>query len=146
MIWSVHTPHTGVDNNNAYLIIFEWPFMSNNCDDNDRFAKLKAMATSEVTVQQPIHWQHEEHKPLIGTIKGFGEFHHDRYGLQKTVIVERENGEVVSAFMNVYIANGMERSHAQTGDLVLILLLGKAKSQDGNQFNQFQVHVEKANF
>ncbi|MDO8937740.1 MAG: hypothetical protein Q7U98_01115 [Methylicorpusculum sp.] len=58
--------------------------------------------------------------------------------------MERENGEVVSAFMNAYIANGMERSHAQPGDLVLIQLLGKAKSQDGNQFNQYQVHVEKS--
>jgi hypothetical protein len=40
----------------------------------------------------------------------------------------------------------MERSQAQPGDLVLIQLLGKAKSQDGNQFNQFQVYVEKANY
>jgi hypothetical protein len=117
---------------------------SNDENDKDKFAKLKAMAAGELTEQQPIHWQHEEHKPLIGTIKGFGEFHHDRYGPQKTVIVERENGEVVSAFMNAYIANGMERSHARPGDLVLIQLLGKAKSQDGNQFNQYQVHVEKS--
>ncbi|MDO9106714.1 MAG: hypothetical protein Q7U57_17345 [Methylovulum sp.] len=118
----------------------------NDENGKDKFAKLKAMAAGELTVQQPIHWHHEEHKPLIGTIKGFGEFIHDRYGLQKTIIVERENGEVVSAFMNAYIANGMERSHAQPGDRVLIQLLGKAKSQDGNQYNQFLVYVEKANY
>ena len=61
----------------------------------------------------------------------------------KTVIVERENGEVVSAFMNAYVANEMEKQNAQPGDLVLIQLLGKARSQHGNSYNQFQLYVEK---
>ncbi len=116
----------------------------NNNSAQDKFAHLKAIAAGEVSTEQPIPWQHEVNNPLIGTIKGFGEFHHDRYGPQKTVIVERENGEVVSAFMNTYISNGMERSNAQPGDLVLIQLIGKGKSQDGNQYNQFQLYVEKA--
>ncbi|WAR44595.1 hypothetical protein [Methylomonas rapida] len=110
---------------------------------NDKFAKLKAIAAGEVSAQQPIPWQHEVNKPLIGTIKGFSEFHHDRFGPQKTVIVERENGEVVSAFMNAYVSNGMELQNAQPGDLVLIQLMGKAKSQHGNQYNEFQLYIEK---
>lgn len=115
----------------------------NNNSANDKFAKLKAIAAGEVSAQQPIPWQHEVDKPLIGTIKGFGEFQHERFGPQKTVIVEREDGEVVSAFMNAYIATGMEQQNAQPGDLVLIQLLGKAKSQHGNPYNQFQLFVEK---
>lgn len=98
-----------------------------NAKENDKFAKLKAIAAGEVSAQQPIPWTHEVNNPLIGTIKGFAEFHHDRYGLQKTVIVEWENGEVVSAFMNAYVSNGMEQQNAEPGDLVLIQLLGKAR-------------------
>ncbi|QSB01867.1 hypothetical protein JWZ98_02595 [Methylomonas sp. EFPC1] len=116
---------------------------NSNNPNKDKFAHLKAIAAGEVPTQQPTPWQHEVNNPLIGTIKGFGEFHHERFGLQRTIIVERENGEVVSAFMNAYIANGMEHHNAQPGDLVLIQLLGKAKSQHGNQYNEFQLYVEK---
>jgi hypothetical protein len=112
-------------------------------DNKDKFAKLKAMACGEVSSQQPTPWQHEVNKPLIGTILGFGEFHHDRYGPQKTIIVERENGEVVSAFMNAYVSNGMERQNAEPGDLVLIQLLGKAQNHHGGSYNQFQCYVDK---
>jgi len=117
---------------------------NSNPSGKDKFAKLKAIAAGEAPTQQLIPWQHEVNNPLIGTIKGFGEFQHERYGPQRTVIVERENGEVVSAFRNTYIANGMEQQNAQPGDLVLIQLLGKAKSQHGNQYNEFQLHVEKS--
>lgn len=115
----------------------------NNAPKKDKFAHLKAIASGEVPMQQLIPWQHEVNNPLIGTIKGFSEFQHERFGPQKTVIVERENGEVVSAFMNAYVAHGMEQQNAQPGDLVLIQLLGKAKSQSGNQYNEFQLYVEK---
>ena len=40
--------------------------------------------------------------PLIGTILAFDEFDHQQYGKQQTVIVERENGEVVSAILTSY--------------------------------------------
>ena len=118
----------------------------NNNAGNDKFAKLKAIAAGELLTKQPTPWQHEVNNPLMGIILGFSEFHHERFGLQRTVIVERENGEVVSTFMNNYIANGMKQHNAQPGDLVLIQLLGKAKSQQGNQYNEFQLHVEKANY
>ncbi|WP_404357058.1 hypothetical protein [Methylotuvimicrobium sp. KM1] len=112
-------------------------------DNQDKFAKLKAIAAGEVSAEQPKHWQHEVGKPLIGTILGFSEFHHDRYGPQKTVIVKLENGDIVSAIMNNYVANGMVQQNAQPGDLVLIQLLGKARSPHGNEYNQFQLYVEK---
>lgn len=116
----------------------------NNPPEQDKFTNLKAIAAGEVSAQPPTPWQHELDKPLIGTIVGFSEFIHDRYGPQKTVIVKQENGEVVSAFLNTYLANGIEMYHAQPGDLVLIQFLGKAKSPHGNQFNKFQLYVEKA--
>jgi hypothetical protein len=58
--------------------------------------------------------------------------------------VKQENGEVVSAFLNNYLANGMDMHHAEPGDLVLIKLLGKDKNPRGNEFNKFQLAVEKA--
>lgn len=60
------------------------------------------------------------------------------------MIMEWENGEVISAFMNAYMSNGMEQQNAETGDLVLIQLLGKARSQHSNSYNQFQLYIEKS--
>ncbi len=71
-------------------------------------------------------------KPLIGTIKGF---EHDRYGTQKTVIVE-----LISAILNPYLIDGMRRQN----DLVLNQLLGIERSPHGNTFNNFTLVVEKA--
>jgi hypothetical protein len=66
---------------------------------NDKFAALMAISTGEATAPLPAIWTHEINKPLIGTIKGFSRFQHDRYGMQETVIVELESSELVSAIL-----------------------------------------------
>jgi hypothetical protein len=66
----------------------------------DKFSELKAISNGEVSSQYPNFWNHEINKPLIGTIKGFSNFQHDRFGQQETVIVELESGEIVSAILN----------------------------------------------
>lgn len=113
---------------------------------NDKFARLKAIANGEAnSPAMPTNWTHEVDKPLIGTIKGFGQFQHDRYGTQETVTVETEDGELVSAILTPYLVDGMHRQHAEENDLVLIQFLGKEKSPHGNNyFNKFNLVVEKA--
>jgi len=112
---------------------------------NDIYSKLKAIAAGDEMAQTlPAIWKHEVRRPLIGQIKGFGSFHHDRYGMQKTVIVEQESGELVSAILNDYLENGMQRQQAEVGDFVLIVLLGKEYSNNGNAFNKYNLVVQKA--
>ena len=118
-------------------------------DNTDKFAHLNAIAAG--TASAPAlasdikFWSHEFNQPLIGTILGFDEFKHERYGIQKTVIVERESGDVVSAILTPYLQNGMAIQNGEIGDLALIEKLGQERSQRGNTFNRFRLVIEKTN-
>jgi hypothetical protein len=109
--------------------------------NNDIFARVKAIAAGEMA--QPANWVHEIDKPLIGRIKGFSSFHHDRYGMQETVIVETESGELVSAILNDYLIEGMRRQRAEVNDLVFIEKLGQDNSKNGNCFNKYVLVIDK---
>jgi len=112
--------------------------------NEDKFARLKAIAAGEnVASSLPAIWTHNVETPLLGTIKEFSQFEHDRYGTQDTVTVERESGELVSAILNGYLSTGMQIQKAEVGDLVLIQLLGKERSNNGSMFNKYTLIVEK---
>ncbi|MFZ4860394.1 MAG: hypothetical protein ACOYL3_28890 [Desulfuromonadaceae bacterium] len=110
----------------------------------DKFAELKAISSGKATSKHPTYWNHEIDKPLIGTIKEFSTFQHDRFGQQDTVIVELESGELVSAILTPYLSSGMRMQNASVNDLVLIQLLGKDRINNGNTFNKFNLVVRKA--
>jgi hypothetical protein len=120
-----------------------------NADRNipDKFARLKAMVSGEMdkpTLASDIRfWAHEPNQPLMGTILGFDTFEHPSYGRQETVIVERDNGEVVSAILTNYLQNGMQLQHGCVGDLVFIEKLGQERSKNGKTFNKFQMLIDK---
>jgi hypothetical protein len=108
---------------------------------------LKAIASGEV--QAPAlasdvrFWSHEDFQPLIGKILGFDGFEHPSYGKQETVIVERENSEVVSAILTGYLQTGMAMQGGDIGDLILIEKQGKAQSKHGKTFNKFRLVIQK---
>jgi hypothetical protein len=110
----------------------------------DRFSELRAISNGAVTSQCPTFWNHEVNRPLIGTIRGFSSFQHDRYGQQETVLVELESGELVSAILSAYLSSGMRMQNAAVNDLVLIQLLGKDRINNGNTFNKYNLVVRKA--
>lgn len=118
-----------------------------NIANNDKYAHLKAIASGEIPApalsSDLRYWTHEPHQPLIGTILSFDEFEHPQYGTQHTVIVERENGEVVSAILTDYLQRGMEIQGGDIGDLVLIEKQGQERSKYGKTFNKFQLVIEK---
>ena len=113
----------------------------------DKFAHLKAIAAGEI--QAPAlsndvrFWSHEPNNPLIGTILAFDEFDHQQYGKQQTVIVERENGEVVSAILTSYLQTGMAMQNGEVGDLIFVEKLGQERSKYGKIFNKFQMVIDK---
>ena len=110
---------------------------------NDIYARLKAIAAGEMAHSLPAIWKHEINKPLIGRIRGYSSFLHDRYGKQETVIVELESGELVSAILNDYLVNGMRIQDAEINDLILIEKLGKELSNNGNCFNRYNMVIQK---
>lgn len=121
--------------------------VNSNIANNDKFAHLKAIASGEAqapTLSSDVrYWTHEPYQPLIGTILSFGEFEHAAYGTQQTVIVEREDGEVVSAILTPYLQNGMEMQRGDIGDSILIVKQGQERSKYGKTFNKFQLVIEK---
>ncbi len=50
--------------------------------------------------------------------------------------------ELISAFLNGWLQEGMRRKRAEVGDLILIQFLGK---QQGERFNRFHLDIEKPN-
>ncbi|MBV5301521.1 MAG: hypothetical protein J0649_07050 [Methylococcales bacterium] len=114
---------------------------------SDKFAHLKAIAAGELSApalsSDVKFWTHEPHNPLIGTNLGFDQFDHGQYGTQQTIIVERENGEVVSAILTPYLQNGMSMQNGEIGDSVLIEKLGQERSKFGKVFNKFRMVVDK---
>jgi hypothetical protein len=120
--------------------------MSINKDKN-RFAYLKAIAAGDTpapTLSSDIeYWDYEPNKPLIGKIVEFSQFEHTRFGNQKTIIVEREEGNLVSAILTNYLQKGMVMQNGEIGDLVLIEKLGQERSKHGNTFNKFQFVIQK---
>jgi hypothetical protein len=116
-------------------------------NNDDKFAHLKAIAAGDIpapTLSSDIRfWTHEPNNPLIGTILGFDKFEHPSYGKQETVIVERENGEVVSAILTNYLQTGMSMQNGEIGDLILIEKQGQERSKHGKIFNKFRLVVDK---
>jgi hypothetical protein len=117
--------------------------------NDSKFAHLKSIAAGDIPApsisSSMSFWSHEPHKPLIGEIVGFSKFEHPSFGEQETVIVKREDGEVVSAILTNYLKTGLSMQKGEVGDLVLIEKQGQERSKTGKMFNKFQLVVEKQN-
>ncbi len=111
--------------------------------NNNIFATLKTIAAGGMPRPLPTIWNHEMDKPLIGRIKEFSSFQHNKYGKQETVIVELESGELVSAILNEYLLEGMRRQRAEVNDFLLIQLQGTDLSNHGNRFKIFNLVIRK---
>jgi hypothetical protein len=112
-------------------------------NNTDPFARLRAIASGQHTANPPVRfWNYEKDGDILGTIIGFDSVHHPQYGEQHTVIVQlADSNQLVSAFLNGYLQEGMRLQKAEVGDLILIQFLGK---QPGERFNRFHLEIEKA--
>lgn len=168
LTFHIHTAHTKSGlNTHTYLIgikmntenkshVIDSTDVTNTTDsyvyDYSEFEKyqpeyLKAVAAGYIkdsTLPSTIrYWTHEPNQPLIGTIIRFDEFEHPRYGKQQTVIVERDNSEVVSAILPPYLQRGMAMQDGEIGDLVFIEKEGQEQSKYGKTFNKFKLVIDK---
>jgi len=118
-------------------------------NNTDKFARLRTLESGQTTTAQNVgnnnqarNWSYEKDGNVMGTITGFNSFEHPQFGEQHTVIVRlADTNELVSAFLNGWLQEGMRRQNAQVGDLILIQFLGK---QLGERFNRFHLEIEKS--
>ena len=119
-------------------------------NNSDKFARLRTIESGQTTTAQNLgnnnqarNWSYEKDGNVMGTITGFDSFEHPQFGEQHTVTVSLANtNELVSAFLNGWLQEGMRRKRAEVGDLILIQFLGK---QAGERFNRFHLDIEKPN-
>ena len=118
-------------------------------NNSDKFARLRTIESGQTTTAQNVgnnnqarNWNYEKDGNVMGTITGFNSFEHPQFGEQHTVIVRlADTNELVSAFLNGWLQEGMRRQNAQVRDLILIQFLGK---QLGERFNRFNLEIEKS--
>jgi hypothetical protein len=107
---------------------------------SDEFARLRAIAAGqEADVKK---WKYERDGNVMGTIVDFSSMNHQTYGEQQMVIVKlADTGELVSAFLNGWLQEGMRLNKAKVGDRILIKFFGM---RPGERFNRFHLEIEKA--
>jgi hypothetical protein len=107
---------------------------------SDEFARLRAIAAGqEADVKK---WKYERDGNVMGTIIDFSSMNHQTYGEQQMVIVKlADTGELVSAFLNGWLQEGMRLNKAKVGDRILIKFFGM---RPGERFNRFHLEIEKA--
>ncbi len=111
---------------------------------SDKFAKLRSIQSGQSTVsaqQNARFWSFEKDGDIMGTIVDFEAFQHPTFGEQHTVIVRlADSGELISAYLNGWLQEGLKRKQAAVGDLILIQFFGK---QAGERFNRYHLEIEK---
>ncbi|MEI7997083.1 MAG: hypothetical protein WCH01_19490 [Methylococcaceae bacterium] len=107
---------------------------------SDEFARLRAIAAGqEADVKR---WKYERDGNVMGTIVDFSSMNHQTYGEQQMVIVKlADTDELVSAFLNGWLQEGMRLNKAKVGDRILIKFFGM---RPGERFNRFHLEIEKA--
>jgi hypothetical protein len=107
---------------------------------SDEFARLRAIAAGqEADVKK---WKYERDGNVMGTIVDFSSMNHQTYGEQQMVIVKlADTDELVSAFLNGWLQEGMRLNKAKVGDRILIKFFGM---RPGERFNRFHLEIEKA--
>ena len=111
----------------------------------DKFARLRAIESGQEPISTAPNvrfWNYEKDGNIIGTIVDFSSFMNQMFGEQQyTVIVSlADSNELVSAFLNGYLQEGLRRQQAAVGDLILIQFFGK---QEGERFNRFHLVIHK---
>ena len=107
---------------------------------SDEFARLRAIAAGQEADVK--NWNYERDGNVMGTIVDFSSMNHQTYGEQQMVIVKlADTGELVSAFLNGWLQEGMRLNKAKVGDRILIKFFGM---RPGERFNRFHLEIEKA--
>lgn len=102
-----------------------------------RFANLRQKAEQP----QPIHWKPCEQEAVLGIIVKRDKIT-TQYGQQDILILQREDGVLISVFLTKYLQTGLEKQQAEVGSLVSIKYLGLLTSKYGKQYNGYELIVD----
>jgi len=95
-------------------------------------------ATNKVT-----YWQPSAGETITGVIQGSGTFKDLLYDEQKTMLLQDNNGSVMSIALNRYLIHSLKQNNAAPGDLVTITFHGKEQKNNGRSFNRYTLLIDK---
>lgn len=95
-------------------------------------------ATNKVT-----HWQPSAGETISGVTQSSGTFNNSLYDEQKTMLLQEDNGSVVSVGLNRYLIHSLKQNNAALGDLVTVTFHGKEQKNSGRSFNRYTLFVDK---
>lgn len=95
-------------------------------------------ATNKVT-----YWHPSAGETIAGIIQGSGTCNNSLYDEQKTLILQQDNGPIVSVDLNRYLIHSLKQHNAALGDLVTVTFHGKEQKNNGRSFNRYTLLVDK---
>lgn len=95
-------------------------------------------ATNKVT-----YWKPSAGEIIAGVIQGSGTFKNSLYDEQKTMLLQDDNGLVVSVDLNRYLIHSLKQNNAALGDLVTVTFHRKEQKNNGRSFNRYTLLVDK---
>jgi len=95
-------------------------------------------ATIKVT-----YWQPSAGETIAGVIQGSGALNNLLYDEQKTMVLQNDNGSVVSVGLNRYLIHSLKQHNAALGDLVTVTFHSKEQKNNGRSFNRYTLLVDK---
>ncbi|HEY8159798.1 MAG TPA: hypothetical protein VIF10_13950 [Methylobacter sp.] len=95
------------------------------------------------TTNKVTYWQPSAGETITGVIQGSSPFNNLLYDEQKTMLLQDNNGSVVSVALNRYLIHSLKQNNAALGDLVKITFHGKEQKNNGRSFNRYTLLVNK---
>ncbi|MFI3156376.1 MAG: hypothetical protein QX199_09470 [Methylococcaceae bacterium] len=89
------------------------------------------------------YWQPSAGETIAGVIQGSGVFKNSLYDEQKILLLQNDNGSVVSVGLNRYLIHSLKQNNAALGDLVTVTFHGKEQKNNGRSFNRYTLLVDK---
>ena len=97
-------------------------------------------------INKVSYWQPTAGETIAGVIQGSGACKDSLYDEQKTLLLQKANGSLVSIGLNRYLIHSLKQNNAALGDLVTVTFHGKEQKNNGRSFNRYTLLVDKMTY
>ncbi|MFI3185298.1 MAG: hypothetical protein QX198_04890 [Methylococcaceae bacterium] len=98
---------------------------------------------TETAANKVTYWQPSAGGTITGVIQGSGPYKNLLYDVQKALLLQKDNGLLVSIDLNRYLIHSLKQNNAALGDLITVTFNGKEQKNNGRSFNRYTLLVDK---
>lgn len=89
------------------------------------------------------YWQPSAGETIAGLIQGSGVWKNLLHDEQKAMLLQDDNGAIVSVSLNRYLIHSLKQNNAAPGDFVTLTFHGREQKNNGRSFNRYTLRVDK---